>query len=266
MSINILNNSIKNLDELVVDEVNKQLKIKPYTKYFINAETKDELAQFNSTKIEAVKKHKLSTKDDIIYEVVFDNEQMTAYNKLAGDVFVSVVYIIRDNIDMNYLVKSCINTVLETHSDKFDNACAYYSSCFFPYNNYVTAVKVKPTESLLVKKVNEYLQTISFKVEFIKPAWCKFDGFYFTDQPEDKLTFYFTDVEKIKLNPTFKDFKYDVTFNKQQKIQYNAMKKYAFENAYNIQKSNFCLDDVIAYFDFAYLDSASKKLQLNNKG
>ena len=74
MSINILNNSIKNLDELVVDEINKQLKIKPYTKYFVNAETKDELAQFNFTKIEAVKKHKLSTKDDIVYEVVFENE------------------------------------------------------------------------------------------------------------------------------------------------------------------------------------------------
>ena len=63
MSINILNNSIKNLDELVVDEINKQLKIKPYTKYFINAETKDELAQFNFTKIEAVKKHKLTTSE-----------------------------------------------------------------------------------------------------------------------------------------------------------------------------------------------------------
>ena len=184
---------------------------------------------------------------------------MFAYNKLAGEVFVSIVYIIRDNIDMNYLVKSCINTVLETHSDKFDNACAYYSSCFFPYNNYVTAVKVKPTESLLVKKVNEYLQTISFKVEFIKPSCCKYDGFYFTNQPEDKLTFYFTDVEKIKLNPTFKDFKYDVTFNKQQKIQYNAMKKYARENGYTIEKSNFCLDDVINYFDVAYLASSSEK-------
>jgi len=55
MSINILNNSIKNLDELVVDEINKQLKIKPYTKYFINVETNDEIAQFNFTKIEAVK-------------------------------------------------------------------------------------------------------------------------------------------------------------------------------------------------------------------
>ena len=39
------------------------------------------------------------------------------------------------------------------------------------------------------------------------------------------------------------------------------MKKYARENGYTIEKSNFCLDDVINYFD-----SPSEQCTINNKG